>query len=74
MSEIMSENMSENMLENMSIYIYLIIHFWFYNCFNMMSETFSPIIIQGAFVLPLTIFGIIEASAILSPSTPWTFN
>ena len=34
------------------------------------SETFSPIMMQGALVLPLTIVGMIEASATRSPAIP----
>nr|CAD7198747.1 unnamed protein product [Timema douglasi] len=42
--------------------------------FLIKSEAFSPIIIVGAFVFPVTTTGIIEASATLSPSTPYTFS
>src|SRR5207249_4820786 len=41
-------------------------------CPSMRSEAFSPIIMVGALVLPLTIVGMIEASAMRSPSMPCT--
>ena len=37
---------------------------------KIMSLAFSPIMIVGAFVLPDTIAGIIDASATRSPETP----
>ena len=40
----------------------------------MMSEAFSPSMITEALVLPDMMLGNTEASAILSPSTPWTLN
>ena len=38
------------------------------------SAAFSPIMIAGALVLPLTISGIIDASAILNPVNPRTLS
>ena len=38
----------------------------------MMSAAFSPIMIDGAFVFPPTMFGMIDASAMRSPSRPRT--
>ena len=40
----------------------------------MNSAHFSPIMMEGALVLPLEITGMIEASATLRPSMPWTFS
>ena len=37
-----------------------------------MSAAFSPIMIDGALVLPDVSVGMIEASAIRSPGMPWT--
>lgn len=42
--------------------------------FLIMSDAFSAIIIVGAFVLPRTIVGIMDASTTLRPATPCTFN
>ena len=39
---------------------------------RIMLDAFSPIMIVGAFRLPVTIDGMMEASTILNPSTPWT--
>ena len=39
-------------------------------CFNIISAAFSAIIIVGAFVLPATIVGMMDASATLNPSMP----
>src|SRR5947207_4606557 len=40
--------------------------------FNTMSAAFSPIMIDGALVLPDVSVGMIEASAIRRPTMPWT--
>lgn len=40
----------------------------------IMSDAFSPIIIVGALVFPLTMVGIMEASTTLKPSMPYTFS
>lgn len=40
----------------------------------IISAPFSPIIIVGALVLPLTIVGIIDASITLKPDMPYTRN
>ena len=42
--------------------------------FKTNSAAFSPIMIDGALVFPEVTLGMIDASAILSPSIPWTFN
>lgn len=39
---------------------------------RMMADPFSPIMIEGAWVLPLMSFGMIEASMTRRPSSPWT--
>ena len=39
---------------------------------STMSAAFSPIMIDGALVLPDVSVGMIEASAIRSPGMPWT--
>ena len=39
---------------------------------RMWSAAFSPMMIEGAFTLPLGIDGITEASTTRRPSTPWT--
>ena len=41
---------------------------------DQMVTTFSPIMMVGAFVLPLTTVGIMEASTTLRPSTPYTLS
>ena len=41
-------------------------------CFSIKSAAFSPIMIEGALVLPEVSVGMIEASATRSPSMPWT--
>jgi hypothetical protein len=41
---------------------------------STMSEHFSPIMMQGALVLPLVSVGMIEASATRRPSMPCTYN
>jgi len=40
--------------------------------FSIMSAAFSPIMIDGALVLPDVSVGMIEASATLRPAMPWT--
>ena len=40
----------------------------------MRSAAFSPIMMQGALMLPLTMYGIIDASATLKPATPLTLE
>ncbi|KAL2716010.1 hypothetical protein V1478_013686 [Vespula squamosa] len=40
----------------------------------IMSLAFSPIMITGALVFPLTMAGIIEASTTRKPFTPYTLN
>src|SRR5207344_3454204 len=40
--------------------------------FSTMSAAFSPIMIDGALVLPDVSVGMIEASATLRPAMPWT--
>src|SRR5207248_4514776 len=40
--------------------------------FSTVSPAFSPIIIDGALVLPDVSVGMIEASAIRRPAIPWT--
>ena len=40
----------------------------------MRSDARSPIMIDAAFVFPLTSVGITEASTTLNPSTPYTFK
>src|ERR1700730_6649065 len=40
--------------------------------FSTMSAAFSPIMIDGALVLPDVSVGMIEASATRSPAMPWT--
>src|SRR5204862_7095229 len=40
--------------------------------FSTMSAAFSPIIIDGALVLPDVSVGMIEASATRRPAMPWT--
>jgi hypothetical protein len=40
--------------------------------FSTMSAAFSPIMIDGALVLPDVKVGMIEASATLRPAMPWT--
>jgi hypothetical protein len=38
----------------------------------MIADPFSPIMFEGAWVLPLMSFGMIEASMTRGPSSPWT--
>ena len=40
----------------------------------MNSAAFSPIMMAGALVLPLTITGMTDASATRSPAMPWTMS
>jgi hypothetical protein len=39
-----------------------------------MSAAFSPIMMDGALVLPPINVGMIDASTTRRPSSPWTFN
>ena len=46
----------------------------YYNDLSIISDTFSPIIMHGALVFPLTRCGMIDASATLRPFVPYTYK